>query len=324
MPSLFHKFFPTFLIILSLVANLITFIVFSNKIFKKNKIRNKLAFYSRILAVTHSFSCLFYIRHIVSFGYQATTVELGLDIFCKLSVYLISFLTTLTNYIQVITTLDRLIFTFKVNSLNVMRQSFQLSLLFGTFLFSLITSLPKLFINGMKENFSPSNETTNQFAQNSTRLVCMNLASSNINKLVNGWDLVISALIPFFLMLTFTIALIRKLHMTRVKMRNQSITNTMNNSNYLKKADYNFFVVLIIMNLVFLLFNMPIFLFSIFNYIFNFTISDIFAIIQTASTLLFYMNFGSLFWINLILNKLFRKQLLIYISSLKSTLIQLL
>ncbi len=131
-------------------------------------------------------------------------------------------------------------------------------------------------------------------------------------------DMFQSNLGPFCLMIIFNSLTIRKIFKSRSM--NKSAFN--NNSSIQKKKDIKFAITSISLNLIYLLLNSPYLIFIVlFKYIsIDLLDDDLYSFLLILCFLLIYLNSISVFFINIVFNSLFKRELLdLFIKKVKNS-----
>lgn len=129
-------------------------------------------------------------------------------------------------------------------------------------------------------------------------------------------DLLISTVIPFILMILFTILTIVKIYSSRKRIKRKSpnhpelsLTKQQKDVNNLRKRDIRFAITSVTLNLVFLFFYVPFSIWNIVGYYVIVGTDDVYYFMDTITLWLTYVDAGSVFYINLAFNTLFRDEL---------------
>jgi hypothetical protein len=139
---------------------------------------------------------------------------------------------------------------------------------------------------------------------NFSRPSISNNCGSDLELTIRLLDSINAAIYPFTLMTTFTIITLIKIFMSRKNSASKSQkSNGASKSAKVKSKDLNFAMVSISMCLIYLVFYLPICIFQLIAV--PFPISELTNVI---SQHLFYAIFGSLFFINMAVNKIFRRE----------------
>jgi hypothetical protein len=322
------KFISPIFIVINILGNLITFIVFSRKTFRNKSI----AFYGRIMNIIDSICSFLMIRAIYQHGYEINT-NLSNQFLCLFGSYLTLSLSVISSYLLCVVSFDRMIaIVFPKRFDFLKKKSFQILITLFTifsqlifyigypihsnltiFRFDEIVGITRIPI--VRNSSSISNTDSNlsiDFIESFITIVteirfCL-LFEKNLERTYRILDLVNSTIIPFTLMITFTIITIVKI--------NKSRKNTSSHSSLSKQAikvkrrDINFALVCVALNLVYLIFYTPAVTFQLLE-VQNFAFLAISTIIGQH---FFYFYFGSMFFINIFVNKIFKREIYIMLN----------
>ena len=261
-----------------LIGNSLAFLVFSRKKFKNTIFST----YFRFLAV---FDTLFFTLIIFNLLKVFEIVNIYfLSIYsCKISFYIIHVTTALSIWTMAIISLDRMFsivlpncFQFRTKSIN------QVIIIIGMIIYNVLVYSPVPFTT----NFEINQNITNQ-----NEPKCM------INRILIYFELANTTIVPFFLMILSTILTLIKVFRSRKRQSNQ-------HSSSIKNKDIKFAITSISLNLLFLTFNLPVTIFAFFIDYSN----EVEKFITTILTLLFQCNYFNLFFVNFIVNNLFRQE----------------
>jgi hypothetical protein len=304
---IFRNISPIYIPI-SLIGNAVAFVVFSRKTFRNKSI----GFYSRAVLICDSICAILFIRNIMLRGFLINLSNFHVLI-CLFMQYTFLSVSCMSAYLLSTISFDRMmsiVFPNRFKFLNGKR--FQIGITIFIILSQLIYYIGfPLLIYRLNDIVIPEEETITTFnsltnltestivISNRTLRFCQ--VNVNLDRLYLTLDLINASLIPFLLMITFTTIMIIKIYMTR---RNSSVKNQKNAAS-IKKRDLNFAVVSIALSLLFLIFSMPIVVFRVLP-----GISITFTMVNLVITQhLLHANFGSMFFINFFVNKLFKKEL---------------
>jgi hypothetical protein len=299
------RYVSPLIIIISLGANLLAYVVYSGK-----SLRYKpMTFYTKALILINSACSLLLIRKIASYGYSYQ-INLMSDYLCKLDGFPY-FMTTVSSYLLLAISFDRMIcISYPKRFAAFKRKNFQTFLVISIIIFNLIFYWPFLLYFRISQNDSityHSNTSTNESISPNEK-VCL-IDHTFLDEIHNWLDLLNSTIVPFVLMILFTSIMLVKVYQSK-----RRLSRTGSYKRRANKRETNLALVSISLNVIFLVFNLPIVLTSLIE-----LDSDYEAISNTVTTNLFYSNFGSLFFINVLVNKLFKKELfkLIRLKSIK-------
>ena len=282
MTLIINYIFITILLIIGLLGNLIGLIVFSKLDTKRFSSRN--IFIS--LAVVDTINmCILSVN--LFLREKNIFMELLSDLSCKLIKSLFSHAFEATSsWLLVFLSIDRFISIRFQNAIFNKKISFQCIIIFSILILNLVVYTPKAILN----------EHTTYNISNQSNFACQN-KKYNTRIILEVIDFLNSTLIPFLLMLFFSIQLIYVIFKSRLRIIR--ITNQLAR-NRLRK-DIKFAITSIILNFMFFIFNLPISLANFFSVEVN---SDLFHIV----IYIFFASFGVNFYILFFFNSLFRKK----------------
>jgi hypothetical protein len=300
---------------ISLIGNLVAFCVFSRKTFKNKSF----GFYSRVLLVCDSICAILFLRNILNIGFRIRITDIH-PILCTSIQYTFLSVSCMSAYMLSFISFDRMmsiVFPNKFKFLN--SRSFQIGVSIAIGLFQFIYFLAYAFNWRYVTNFPLPSSYSAPIARFNATLNITETVFVEIRQIENytgchifdtslemtyvTLDLINSSLVPFLLMITFTLIMLFKIFKTR----NSTSTLSSQKKNQIKKRDRNFAIVSITLNLVFLIFSFPVVIFRILPGINSLRFQFIVIIITQH---LSHANFGSMFFINFLVNKLFKKELL--------------
>jgi hypothetical protein len=310
---------PTFSAIF-ITFNILNFIVYSRKTFKNKPI----AFYSRVINVLDSISALLMIRRVFSSGFNIGIDQLN-PILCALGSYSVGSISVMSSLLLCMISFDRMMSILYPNRFNILKKkSFQVFITIFIILsqlafYSVYPIFNKwyrptatqwqnrtIFINESIPNSNQTNLTISFEAVLVTItidiIVCGNQAMDRTIRLM---DSINASIWPFSLMITFTLITLGKIFISRMNSASRSQTsNVKSKIKNIKRKDLNFAIVSISMNLVFLILYTPVCVFQLLNiprWLFDLTNAII-------AQHLYYLNFGSMFFINMAVNQIFRRE----------------
>jgi hypothetical protein len=264
--------------------------------------------YFRFLVLVDTFTLIFnplyfFIANFTDFDVLAISTD-----FCRLN-GILYYMTATSGWIEAAISIDRLInINFPNRFLFFKKRWFQFSVCFALLIKDFVVYSQNYFETSLLiyENFS------NDSQNSSFEAFCfMDLAALHILDWINFFN---STLLPFVLMATCTLLIVKHLIQSR-----KSANSTRNQR---KKRDRKFATNSVAINLIFFLTNLPLAFFKLYFNYFNTTISY-----QIANNLIQffyfckYIHFGSVFYINIWVNSVFRQEFMSLIrckSSLNS------
>ncbi len=269
----------SFINIAGIFGNIITIIIFSRKKFQNTIFST----YFRILSLFSMLTLFIRIHETLKSNFGFKLIDESL-IICKLVKYFSYFLPSINPWMFVTISIDRYLSIAKPTKiLSRKKISFQIICSIGLIITCSLVYTPIIWETDMKN-------------KNMTNQSC---GSEPYNTLFNTTYLI---LLPFALMMIFTILTLVSLFKSR--RRNQS-------SSTIKSKDIKFAITSISLNLLFFIFGFPIGLY----FIITDKIESNYPIL--VFTELFYINYANLFYISIIFNSIFRKELIVFLIDLK-------
>jgi hypothetical protein len=273
-------FCSSVIILFGFFGNFISFLVFSSKKFQNTIFST----YFRLLCVFDSLFFIFTVLHqhlpkYFSFDLYAQSIYL-----CKILSYLQFGSNSFSVWTIVIISIDRMFSIVWPNQFQIRKKSkFQIIILFAMISCILVYWLPVFFLIDIQYEQNGSNQT-------------VELKCKEKNNLVFWFELANNTMIPFIFMILSTIMTLSKLFRSR-RHSNQSSTA--------KRKDKKFAITSILLNFMFLIISLPLTLTSLFlNYFDN----QLNRLILDVLTVLFGLNYADIFYVNLMVNSLFRKE----------------
>jgi hypothetical protein len=306
-------YFGPALILVCLAGNLITFVVYSRKTFRNRSF----SFYVRMLNIVDSLGALLFLRIVYRLGYGINTNTIN-QFFCTFGSYSIMCITVMSAHLLCMISFDRMASIVFINRFGFLKKrSFQVGAILAIVTYSLVAYVGKAIFYEMvtirrtaTETIDIVNEmgnlTSNQRVVIVESRVCMatRVPSVEFENVYFIYDLFNTVLLPFSLMIAFSTMSILKIHRSRAK-ASAFKSGSSAKPFKLNRKDRCFAIVSITSNLVFLILNTPIVVYLIISNN-SPTISAIYEII---ARLLFYSTFGSMFFINILTNKQFKREL---------------
>ena len=322
------------LFIFGMIGNILAYSVFSSKRFKKLSF----SIYFRTLTLTDSLTLFNVFRKILLFKYLIDLKQ-NSQFLCS-TVYFISYaVPPISSWILGIISLDRMVNILRPTDFVFRnRKSFQIMLCSSIIVFNFILYLPILIYSKLET----ITETVNQTTSNSSWVYNVSFDSCSlpdkISVYLDWMDLLNSTLAPFVLMILCTTITIRFLFKSRIKTKasricskNSSVhyTLTSTNSTYhnennqnnsiiihnhqnqnqtqhaISSRDTKFAITSIALNLFFFIFNCPIVLHGLLSNYLNLDDLIKFAVI-TITSFVYYLNFATIFYINILVNSIFK------------------
>jgi hypothetical protein len=282
-------------ILIGVLANLIAFLVCSS-----SSLRNTVfSVYFRFIATIDTLTLLFnsFLQKFLAAMFEIKIYNMSND-YCRLNKIISYALTSTSSWILVAISVDRYLrIAFPIRFLFRKKRSLQLFVCILLLLKDLIF-YSQLYMSFVQTTYSYDN-TTNQSLEEITRCEV-------INANVLYWlDLFNSALIPGLLMLICTVMILKCLHDSK-KINITSNGNEKSISYSISNRQQKFAFTACILNLIFFVTNFPITVYDLYTdyYYVDATLKKM---LFSFFFLIYYVNFGSVFFINFTVNSNFRK-----------------
>ena len=286
--------FPA-LTIYGLITNAILFIIFSRKRFQNTIFST----YYRFYLVFSTLCILLPINKMFESNLDQYFSQIS-DFACKFRFYFEFVNFAIIAWFLVIISLDRFL-SISYPSRFAFRKNFQFQIIVSLFiiLFHLVYYIPYLFYY---LKVIQVNET------NSTDLISFECVAPGIWAVL--MDLFQSTVIPFLLMIIFTIVSIKTVFNSRKSASPNSI----------KAKDIKFALSSIIINVLFILFNLPYYCVEIIKDNTNLfdNSNDLYEMLDSLTYFLFYIYLGFTFLVNFFVNSIFREELEIFYNNLRN------
>ena len=221
---------------------------------------------------------------------------------CKLYYYTIYFSPPVTSWSLVFISFDRMIsICFPARYLFRKKPKNQIKMCVLILILNIIFYSPQLFAK------------INIYFDTLTNITLHRCEYFNPNGLFDLIDIFYSTIITFVLMSISVSFSLRSIYKSR---RNASL-----NSSMTKLKDIKFAITSIALNLIFVFLNSPISIFYILAFFNSIDFDDeIYKFMDTFLNILFYSNYASLFYINLIVNSLFRSEFILFLKEIRQKL----
>lgn len=280
-------------IVCGICGNYLLFKVYS----RKNLTKNSFSIYFRCMAIV-DFAILLH-----SFTYLlGTAFDLDLhqqsDLLCKTLDLPIYILPPVSAYLLVLLSLDRLLkIKFPNRFLFFYKQKFQIASISMLFVYN-VAFYCQLAWGRQLQPTIITNSTTNTSI---IEFTCQDLSEA---KLVYKMDLFNSAIVPFVLMTLISTSIIVIVVRSRLKINSLS---SLSSSSRISTKDKKFAITTIILNLAFLVFNLPVEVLLVFG---GGLEPDLYNLIYYILNTLYYWNYANDFYIQIGVNSLFRNEFL--------------
>ena len=180
---------------------------------------------------------------------------------------------------------------------------FQMLICIAILVFHMVLFTPIIEAFNLTRTINYGNKTN---LTNST--VCEFEKSSYPLDLINVFD---GSVAPFTLMILFTSLMLRTLFNTRKKTNKQGSCSS-------KQRDVRFAMISVILIIIFFVLTFPLYLLNFFLYYLHLKPEqNVSNLISSAAILFIYINYGLLFYSNIIVNKMFREEFYLMIFSVR-------
>ena len=292
------SFYPV-VFIFGLIGNFTTFFIFSRKKFKLLKTTIYFKFLNVTETITLSFSMVDYLNY--QYGINLLNASY---IFCKFTYYILYIFSPVSGWILVILSFDRLLST-KYPSKLLVRNKKQIKLLICAFVIfcNVLYYIPIAILSNYVNVYLNDSSSNNS---DSTLVIDKCISGDQYG--VSDWlDLLNSSIIPFIFMSIFTAKALKSLFESRRKTHNASCSTTQRKESF-KKRDLRYAFTLLIFNFSFLILNLPVVSFYVILRYVDIS-QNLSEFLLAFTTLLFYSYYGSFFYLNLLINSVFRNEL---------------
>lgn len=280
--------FPLFVLILGLVGNTFSFIIFGRKevknitsanIYKGLALLDTLYLTSRIVQ-----------KLLFNLGYDLKNSSL---IGCKLVIYFNPALGPMSAWLLVYISIERF-FAIRCPKINFIRSlSFEIFIMVTVIVYNMLFYLPFPLLHDFKLNLT----------QNSTRISGCLFKSKSIARVLLTLDMFNLSLIPFALMIFFSLMLIGTVFQSRLKTSKSNVSKR--DKSKLRK-DIHFAFASIVLNVSFILFNLPFCLSNILRSVYP----DQPAYLLELVEYLYLSSYGNNFYVLIVSNSIIQKEFL--------------
>jgi hypothetical protein len=289
-----NEILPVLIIILAIVGNLLGIIVLKKP--NVNKIGPIIMYkYLLIFGIINSYMISIFYLH--SFGINFETISL---LTCRLTIFFGFITGPISLMILVYISIERYISIKYPSKKKILNKSL------NQHIYMIVLVVFNLLINSwvpFDYDLIDKRNSTNKFIGNHNSdddFECTRKSNNVIYLAILN-----TKLIPYSLMITFTILLIISIF----KSRSRVISNYTNRQNETFQRDIKFAITSLSLNIIFIIFNLPIMIFSIFSN---------FPILFKISLNLYYFSFSIHFYLLFIFNSIFRKEFLSHFSKCKN------
>jgi hypothetical protein len=288
-------------ILIGLLGNLVSFVVFSRRVFANYSI----SVYYRALAIS---DCFIIYRLVYEMFNYLGNIRLNVQshAWCKLHYYIATGLSPISEWILVAFSVDKMIHVLgkKKWAPFIERKPFQLSVVLFITLFHCLVYLFVPIMLQLKEKRESSTIGGGGGNNNSEMLsyVCV-FENIDNHQYLNGFILTEANLIPFVLMMITTSVTIKQLFKSRTKLERRQ--NKPMRERKLK--DVKFAVNSVVLNSVSAIFQVPVSL----SYLIKLEDPMSYQLFCTVSLFLFYLSYSMTFFVHILFNSIFRNEFLL-------------
>jgi hypothetical protein len=289
-------YFYLVVVIVGTVANVLAFIVFSRKRFQNTVFST----YFRVLLIIDTIGLVYLtLGKFLNFEFNINLRNLHI-VLCKLTMPIAYSIPPISAYITVMISFDRWLTIAKPTVLLIRKNK----------IFQVLICVAIIVINFLYNGQLFFSYFENDSSSNSSSKYCLVVDYEALSTM----DLINSTILPFFLMLLFTLLTIKAVFQASKVIR-QSIarpvsvnSNTSTRNNSLKRRDIKFAITSISLNVIFLILNAP---FTIYSFLADYVLdpSQITWISIIVLLFLTYCNHAIVFFINISINRQFREEL---------------
>lgn len=280
--------------VVGIFGNLLTFIVFSRKVFRNNSIST----YCRALAIFDSIQFIM-LPYDIARVFYGVDWSLQSDLSCQIYAYLNVAPPTIPGWILVAFSIDKLL-SMRRNQIALLKKLWFQWLVIATIALISLLMYIEIAIDIRLYTVTYFYVYTVTYCDWSTL---------SYFKLINFFDLIESSLIPFIIMLITSIATI-----FMIRKSTRSVERVGKIDKQRKRRDIKFAITSITFNILFIILKLPILIFYILIGL-GFPENDNLLII---SAIFFYSNYSINFFVHLVSNSMFRRELLILLRFRRS------
>ena len=276
-----YEIFPPAMFIFGIAGNLVVIQVFSRRSFVRNTAKN---YFCALAAVDALNSVIIIIYHPQAF--QSYFICLS-QFTCKLADFMAYFLPASTSWLLVMIGIDRLALI-RYRSIKVFEKKiFQISMICAILLWNFFVYVERTKFSYLDiQSPNSSNETCN------TNNAC-DIFSTDAGEISSWVDLVNSTITPFIIMITCSFLIIHSIYIARRKIQINKSKSAMARF----KKDIQFSMTIVLLDILFFIFNFPICVYSFFGFENDFVYSslDLLFSCQHITNILIYVFLNSEF-----------------------------
>ena len=283
--------------LIGLITNTISFVIFSGKKFQNSIFST----YFRFLLLFHTLNLISPSNKLLEWNFDFYFSQLS-NFSCKIRYWFFYVNFAIAAWFQVIISIDRYL-AISLPTKFILRKKFQFQIITSFIIigFNCCMYIPSLmyYLKINNESSPIINQTTKS-----------NYKCTSPGIWADFMDLFQSTVLPFCLMILFTLLTIR----TVFKSRRSSTNSSLSSVN--KSKDIKFAFTSILTNIIFILFNLPVFLVDLINDYTKVTdgLFDVYLVFNAISYFVYYSNNFLTFFINYYVNSMFKKELLIVLN----------
>lgn len=288
--------------LIGLFLNTIGFIVFSRKKFHNTVF----SIYFRFMITIDTIGLLIPINRALEYNLSINFRYLS-SLACKLRMYYANITHPISGWTLVVITIDRFLsISYPCRFHFRKKRVFQIFVCCVVILINTLFYMPFLLYDlEMVNKKSSSNNKTMNNNQTTAFKINNNISyyscTSHLESFIYFLDLFEASVVPFLIMILFSSLTIRQL----IQSRKTSSTK------FKKQKDFRFAIVSIGLNIIFLVLTLPHYLFFLVTRFFKITNPFVFDFFNSIKFFMYYLNFISVFLINLAVNSTFRDELAI-------------
>lgn len=272
--------------LIGVVANILAFIIFSRKKFQNTIF----SIYFRFFIIFDTLSLMLPINKLLEMNFNIIIADIS-DSLCKFRYYYAYVSVPISGWTLVVISIDRFLSVSCSGRFHFRKKKgFHITMAFIILIFNLSYYIPNLFYYiETKTNYSNETNLTIEYSK------CQNPGFA-----LEIMDLFQSTLVPFLLMIFFSSITIKSLFESRIR------ANLKNGH----RKDIRFAITSISLNILFLVMNLPYFIVSILNQHTNIFENNflLFKFIISTTLGLLYSNAATVFFVNILVNRLFRNE----------------
>jgi hypothetical protein len=284
---------------LGLIGNVWSFKTYQSSAFDKSSF----ALYFKVMSLNNLAITLYSLVFLLTVVFHID-LHNQTNFFCQVDIYFSTFLASISNYLLVFITLDRFVrISFPARFKFLDKIEFQITLIFIDYVFNIL--YPMGYIWNKKFNITVQNGSL--FTNDSSSSIVVNtecIELAGVHK-IDLMVLINSVIVPFALLLLFSLATILGVFRSRIRMAQGGASNA------LSRRDIKFAVTSIVLNVTFLALNLPQKIyFNVNNSRMNTQTMEVTILLNNFLGLLVNFYYASDFFVQLATNSIFREEFL--------------